>query len=88
MEDGMNKNHWALVAEEHWERYLPKWYRGLQEAGILDQELVKAGNQASEAIADLVSSGLYPHEAREIVLPQYIFLEPESELLQSVKDKY
>ena len=81
------KNQWAGIAEEHWKRYLPRWYHHLREAGILDQELVKAGDQAEEAIADLVSRGLYPHEAREIVLPQYIYLEPESEALQSVKDE-
>jgi hypothetical protein len=73
------KNHWARMAELHWKKFLPKMYRKLQEAGTLEQELIKAGNQASEAIAALGSDGgLRREEAVEIVLPQYILLPPES----------
>jgi hypothetical protein len=69
----------AGQAEEHWKRYLPSTYKKLKEAGTLEEEVTKAGTQATEMIEELIAGGLYPFEAREIVLPQYILLTPETE---------
>jgi hypothetical protein len=66
-------------AEEHWKRYLPSMYKKLKEAGTLEAEAMNAGIRAADMIEELIAGGLYPFEAREIVLPQYIFLTPETE---------
>jgi hypothetical protein len=69
----------AGQAEEHWKRYLPSMYKKLKEAGTLEAEAMNAGNRAADMIEELIAGGLYPFEAREIVLPQYILLTPEAE---------
>ena len=73
-------NQWAQMAESHWEKFLPKMYRDLEQKGTLEQELIKAGQQTEEMLVNLVSDGGLRHnEALEIVLPQFILLTPESE---------
>ena len=69
----------AGQAEEHWKRYLPQMYKKLKEAGTLETEAMNAGIRAADMIEELIAGGLYPFEAREIVLPQYILLPPEAE---------
>lgn len=76
----INRDILAGQAEEHWKRYLPQMYKKLKEAGKLEEEAEKAGTRAAEMIQKLTESGLYPFEAREIVLPQYILLPPEEEI--------
>jgi hypothetical protein len=70
----------AGQAEEHWKRYLPLMYKKLKESGMLEAEAKTAGIRAAEMIQKLIAGGLYPFEAREIVLPQYILLTPETEI--------
>ena len=70
----------AGQAEEHWKRYLPSMYKKLKEAGTLEAEAMNAGIRAANMIEELIAGGLYPFEAREIVLPQYILLTPETEI--------
>jgi hypothetical protein len=73
-------NHWSKMAKVHWKKYLPRKYKLLEEQGTLEQELTKAGEQAEEMLANLVSDGgMRPNEAQEIVLPQFILLPPESD---------
>jgi hypothetical protein len=72
-------NHWAKMARMHWKEHLPKYYESLQKQGILEQELEKAGNQASDMIGELGESGLHRNEVLEIVLPQLILLPPEKD---------
>ena len=74
----MNDN-WSSIADQHWKKFLPKYYKSLKKQGILEQELQKAGEGATEMIAYLGERGLRPIEAREIVLPQFVYLTPESE---------
>lgn len=74
----MNDN-WSSIADQHWKKFLPKYYKSLKKQGILEQQLQRAGEDASEMIADLVTKGLNPIEAREIVLPQFIYLTPEKD---------
>jgi hypothetical protein len=69
----------AGQAEDHWKRYLPSMYQKLKEAGTLEEEAKNAGIRAAETLEELIAGGLYPFEAREIVLPQFILLTPEPE---------
>ena len=69
----------AGQAEDHWKRYLPSMYKKLKESGTFEAEAKSAGIRAANMIEELIASGLYPFEAREIVLPQYILLPPETE---------
>jgi hypothetical protein len=81
----------AGQAEEHWKRYLPSMYKKLKEAGTLEEEAMNAGTRAADMIEGLIAGGLYPFEAREFVLPQYILLTPEAENekdFESIQDDF
>jgi hypothetical protein len=68
------------MAEMHWRKYLPKKYKALQEAGTLEQELMKASLQTEDMLVDLgAEGGMRLNEAKEIVLPQFILLPPETD---------
>ena len=65
-------------AKAHWQEFLPKMYRQYQKQGILQDKLNQAAEQAYQAMNQLEEAGHSPSEAREIVLPQYILLTPET----------
>ena len=65
------------MAREHWEKYLPTMTKGLKIAGIFEREVQTAAEAARTEYAALVSSGMKPMGAKEIVLKEYIFLPPE-----------
>lgn len=70
--------NWRIMAEDHWKKFLPAYYAELKARGILEQTLDKAEQDMRETFVTLVTEqGMYPHEAREIALPQYILLTPE-----------
>ncbi len=66
------------LARAHWTKYLPGLVKELKAEGRLEEELEEAARQAREELARLVSGGAQVQAAREIVLPEYIFLPPET----------
>ncbi|MBN1983920.1 MAG: hypothetical protein JW795_20480 [Chitinivibrionales bacterium] len=71
-------NRWALKAQKHWKKHLPRKYQLLQQQGTLLMELEAAGVWAADKIADLIEQGMMVEDAKEVVLPQYILLTPEN----------
>ncbi len=74
----MELDHFAKMAKMHWEQYLPKYYKKLVEAGILEETLMKASKNFRDLVGQLAESGLRKPEIDEIALPQYILLPPEA----------
>ncbi len=67
------------LAKRHWEQYLPGMVKELKAEGIYEKQLGLAAQWASEELARLVSGGAQIAAAREIVLKEYIFLDPETD---------
>ena len=66
-------------AAEHWRTYLPTKWAELIRTDRLDLELTKAATEAASEIQTLINRGARLDEAEEIVLPQLIFLAPETD---------
>lgn len=69
----------TALARKHWAQWLPEKTRELEAQGIFSAETQKAAVQAQAEISELMQSGYQEHEAREVVLPQYILLPPEDD---------
>jgi len=74
------------MARRHWEKYLPALTRGLKEEGTWEEELETAARHASEELARMVSGGAQLDACKEIVLKEYIFLEPETDDNGSIEE--
>ena len=72
--------HWVEEARRHWREYRPKMYKALKDSGKLEERLRSAGRRASAEIGQLVEDGMQAAAALELVLPQYIYLPPESQV--------
>jgi len=72
-------NYWGQMAQVHWKKHLPIYYKHLYKHGILEQTLQEAGENAKNMLADLMEGGMHRNEAEEIVLPQFILLPPEKD---------
>jgi hypothetical protein len=66
------------LAKRHWEKYLPGLVKELKARGIYEEQLDSAAKWASEELARMVSGGAQIEAAKEIVLKEYIFLDPET----------
>jgi hypothetical protein len=75
----MSLDYFGRMAKDHWEKFLPKYYKKLEKSGKLEETLMKASNNYRDMASELISSGLRKHEADEFALPQYILLTPESQ---------
>ena len=68
------------LARKHWEKWLPEKVRDLRAEGKLDEALHGAASLAQAEIDHLMRyQGYQEHEAREVALPLFILLEPESD---------
>ena len=65
------------MAKKHWEKYLPDHVAYLKKEGIYEQEIKLAAQQASEELAILVKDGAQIEAAKELVLKEYILIDPE-----------
>ena len=65
------------MAKKHWEKYLPGLVADLKKEGTYEEELKLAAQQASEELAILVKDGAQIEAAKELVLKEYILLDPE-----------
>ena len=65
------------MARKHWEKHLPGFVKELKKEGMYEKEVKRAARQASEELAHLVKDGAQVEAAKEIVLKEYILLDPE-----------
>jgi len=65
------------LAAEHWRTYLPTKWAALMAADRVDLELTQAATLAEKQIRELMLKGAREDEAREMVLPDLIYLPPE-----------
>ena len=65
------------MAKKHWEKYLPDLVADLKKEGTYEEELKLAAQQASEELAILVKDGAQIEAAKELVLKEYILIDPE-----------
>ena len=69
----------GLQIKDHWKRFRPAMYRGLQKAGDLDRSVLQAQNQTADALASLLQKGLQENLAWEAVRQEWAFLPSERE---------
>jgi len=67
-------------AVSHWKKHRPKMASYLERKGLLQKAAIEAQERATEAILDLLEQGVDLEAAKEIVLPQTIFLPSEEEM--------
>jgi hypothetical protein len=73
----MDREILAAEARSYWERWLPRKTKELKDAKQFDAAIKIAAVYAHAEIVDLMVRGFQEHEAKKVVLPKYIFLEPE-----------
>lgn len=66
-------------AAEHWETFLPGLWAQLRQEDRLDLALNEAARKAHDQIRTLMDQGLRQDEAEERVLPDLIYLPPETD---------
>lgn len=66
------------LAADHWRTYLPTKWAALVAADRVDLELTQAATLAEQQIRELMRKGAREDEAREMVLPDLIYLPPEA----------
>jgi hypothetical protein len=62
-------------ARAFWRENLPGWYQQLLADQNLEQTLYDAVERTLDEVAELVENGMTMAEAKEIVLPKYLFRE-------------
>jgi hypothetical protein len=67
------------LARKHWEKWLPEKVKRERAAGTLDENLQGAANLAQAEISHLMANGYQENEAREVALPKFILLKPETD---------
>jgi len=73
--------NWIRQAKAHWKEFLPAKYKALQQAGELDQELMKAAEATAALMDQWRAQGATETEAWEIARNEFLFLGPEQEVL-------
>ena len=68
---------WADEAEAHWAEFLPEWTKYLKDAGAFQDAVILAQEQAKEMAGQMVEDGVDPFAVREIVMKQFLYLDPE-----------
>ena len=69
----------------HWKEWRPKEAAALEAAGLLQAEALKAAERTQEGIRSLMQAGYQHHEAEEVMLPRYILLPPEKEVVEEME---
>lgn len=77
----------ASLARKHWEEWLPQKTARLKAEGTFTEETQKAAVRAEQEIRNWMQAGAQLHEAREIVLPEYILLKPEADAVESPEER-
>jgi len=72
--DWMTLNNKAC---RYWEMWLPRRTKQLKDAEQFDAAIRTAVAKTQSEIVDLLEKGYPEHEAKDVVLPKYIYLKPE-----------
>jgi hypothetical protein len=72
------KMQFEAAARRHWTKYLPEMTKEMKAAGTFEKEVKEAAKAAMKEYAALVSGGTRTFAAKEIVMKEYILLEPET----------
>jgi hypothetical protein len=76
------------LAREHWEKWLPEKVKELRAEGSLQEAIHGAASLAQTEIDHLMKyQGYREHEAREVALPVFILLRPESSAEMSAEER-
>ncbi|WP_295431143.1 hypothetical protein [uncultured Thiodictyon sp.] len=73
----MSTEAFQARARKHWTIWLPQRVADLKARGLFQEALRVAAIQAQEEKARLMASGYPSHAADEVVLKQFILLDPE-----------
>lgn len=68
---------WRMLAERHWQEFLPKMYRQYKKEGILEEKLDEAIEHTLRHYQNLVQFGYRQQEAWEMVREFALILPPE-----------
>lgn len=68
----------AIKAKEHWEKWLPMKTKELKDAGQFDAALQIFAVYTQAEIDKFIIKGYDKHKAKDLTLPLYILLEPET----------
>lgn len=74
----MSVENLKMLARQHWQEWLPEKVKELKAEGRLNEELQAAATLAQDEIETLMKKGYSIDEAKEVALPQFILLRPES----------
>jgi hypothetical protein len=74
------------MAREHWQEWLPKMYQEMEASGRLEHHLEEAARLTQQQMKSLMDSGLYEHEAWEMVREEYILRKPEPEAYEDQEE--
>lgn len=75
----MNLNSWVELGRQHWKEFLPKRYKALKEAGILEGSLRYAAEQTYLEVSQFEEAGFQPDEAWQMVREEYLILRAEDD---------
>lgn len=75
----INLNSWVELGRQHWKEFLPKRYKALEEAGILEESLRYAAEQTYLEVSQFEEAGFQPDEAWQMVREEYLILRGEDD---------
>lgn len=78
-QEWLELDSWAKEAAEHWYEHRPKMYKGLLEKGLLVKSLQEASERTADACHELMSKGVNPLEAWQMVREEWLFLPSEKD---------
>lgn len=73
------------MATLHLAEWNPKQHKALKQSNQLLPLTLKAAERAHREINELMASGYQRHEAEEVVLPEYILIKPEEDLIAKIE---
>ena len=73
------------MAIMHLHQWCPKQHKALMESKQLRPLTLKAAERARREINQLMAAGYQRHEAEEVVLPEYILIKPEDDLIEKIE---
>ena len=75
----MSLDYYKSLAMEHWQEFLPKRWKELQEAGRLGEAIDEAAERTDREMQAQLGAGVPRNQAWEELRGRYLLLEPESE---------
>jgi hypothetical protein len=73
------------MAIMHLHQWCPKQHKALMASKLLLPLTLKAAERAHREISQLMAAGYQRHEAEEVVLPEYILIKPEEDLIAKIE---